>query len=197
MFKNIKKIVAAGIAYSLLMISQNITAFEVTGESFDAEFQITSWTATNNDSTITSEGVVGEGFGKVYLTHNFRSRFGDNTQGDFDGQVRSINNDGVIKIAASDQSKSDHAKSIIEEITAGPQVDKIYEGKVAKIMDFGAFVAITPNKDGLVHISQISEERVKDVKDVLSEGDVVKVKVLEVDKQGRVKLTMKGVDQNT
>ena len=112
------------------------------------------------------------------------------------GAVIDINDDGVIKIAASDQSKSDHAKSIIEEITAGPQVDKIYEGKVAKIMDFGAFVAITPNKDGLVHISQISEERVKDVKDVLSEGDVVKVKVLEVDKQGRVKLTMKGVEQN-
>ena len=112
------------------------------------------------------------------------------------GAVIDINDDGVIKIAASDQSKSDHAKSIIEEITAGPQVDKVYEGKVAKIMDFGAFVAITPNKDGLVHISQISEERVKDVKDVLSEGDVVKVKVLEVDKQGRVKLTMKGVDQN-
>ena len=113
------------------------------------------------------------------------------------GAVIDINDDGVIKIAASDQSKSDHAKSIIEEITAGPQVDKIYEGKVAKIMDFGAFVAITPNKDGLVHISQISEERVKDVKDVLSEGDMVKVKVLEVDKQGRVKLTMKGVDQHT
>ena len=113
------------------------------------------------------------------------------------GAVIDINDDGVIKIAASDQSKSDHAKSIIEEITAGPQVDKIYEGKVAKIMDFGAFVAITPNKDGLVHISQISEERVKDVKDVLSEGDIVKVKVLEVDKQGRVKLTMKGIEQNS
>jgi polyribonucleotide nucleotidyltransferase len=112
------------------------------------------------------------------------------------GAVIDINDDGVIKIAASDQSKSDHAKSIIEEITAGPQVDKIYEGKVAKIMDFGAFVAITPNKDGLVHISQISEDRVKDVKDVLSEGDIVKVRVLEVDKQGRVKLTMKGIDQN-
>ncbi len=112
------------------------------------------------------------------------------------GAVIDINDDGVIKIAASDQSKSDHAKSIIEEITAGPQVDKIYEGKVAKIMDFGAFVAITPNKDGLVHISQISEDRVKDVKDVLSEGDMVKVRVLEVDKQGRVKLTMKGIDQD-
>tara|TARA_Y100000768_G_scaffold385192_1_gene370803 strand:- start:21505 stop:23577 length:2073 start_codon:yes stop_codon:yes gene_type:complete len=112
------------------------------------------------------------------------------------GAIIDINDDGVIKIAASDQSKSDHAKSIIEEITAGPQVDKIYEGKVAKIMDFGAFVAITPNKDGLVHISQISEDRVKDVKDVLSEGETVKVKVLEVDKQGRVKLTMKGINQD-
>ena len=112
------------------------------------------------------------------------------------GAVIDINDDGIIKIAASDQSKSDHAKSIIEEITMGPQVDKIYEGKVAKIMDFGAFVAITPNKDGLVHISQISEDRVKDVKDVLSEGDNVKVKVLEVDKQGRVKLTMKGINQD-
>ena len=112
------------------------------------------------------------------------------------GAVIDINDDGIIKIAASDQSKSDHAKLIIQEITAGPQVDKIYEGKVAKIMDFGAFVAITPNKDGLVHISQISEDRIKDVKDVLSEGDMVKVRVLEVDKQGRVKLTMKGIDQN-
>ncbi len=110
------------------------------------------------------------------------------------GAVIDITDDGMIKIAASDQSKSDHAKSIIEEITAGPQVNKIYHGKVAKIMDFGAFVNITPNKDGLVHISQISEERVNNVKDVLSEGDEVKVKVLEVDKQGRVKLTMKNLD---
>jgi len=82
---------------------------------------------------------------------------------------------------------------MIEEITAGPQVDKIYEGKVAKIMDFGAFVSITPNQDGLVHISQISQERVNNVRDVLSEGDEVKVKVLEVDRQGRVKLTMKDI----
>ena len=97
-----------------------------------------------------------------------------------------ISDDGVIKIAATDQSKSDHAKSIIEDITAGPQVDKVYEGKVAKIMDFGAFVKISPNKDGLVHISQISQERVNNVRDVLAEGDEVKVKVLEVDRQGRV-----------
>ena len=105
-----------------------------------------------------------------------------------------INDDGVIKIAATAQSISDDAKAMIEEITAGPQVGKIYEGKVVKIMDFGAFVSVTPNQDGLVHISQISQERVNDVNDVLSEGDIVKVKVLEVDKQGRVKLTMKDVE---
>ncbi|MBT3549147.1 MAG: polyribonucleotide nucleotidyltransferase [Gammaproteobacteria bacterium] len=110
------------------------------------------------------------------------------------GAVIDINDDGVIKIAATDQTISDHAKSMIEEITAGPQVNKIYEGKVVKIMDFGAFVSITPNQDGLVHISQISQERVNNVSDVLSEGDVVKVKVLEVDKQGRVKLTMKDIE---
>ncbi len=110
------------------------------------------------------------------------------------GAVIDITDDGVVKIAATDQSISDHAKSMIEEITAGPQVNKIYEGKVVKIMDFGAFVSITPNQDGLVHISQISQERVNNVSDVLSEGDVVKVKVLEVDKQGRVKLTMKDIE---
>ena len=110
------------------------------------------------------------------------------------GAVIDINDDGVIKIAATDQTISDHAKSMIEEITAGPQINKIYEGKVVKIMDFGAFVRITPNQDGLVHISQISQERVNNVSDVLSEGDVVKVKVLEVDKQGRVKLTMKDIE---
>jgi len=105
-----------------------------------------------------------------------------------------INDDGVIKIAATAQSISDDAKLMIEEITAGPQVNKIYEGKVVKIMDFGAFVSVTPNQDGLVHISQISQKRVNDVNDVLSEGDIVKVKVLDVDKQGRVKLTMKDVE---
>ena len=110
------------------------------------------------------------------------------------GAVIDITDDGVVKIAATDQSISDHAKSMIEEITAGPQVNKIYEGKVVKIMDFGAFVSVTPNQDGLVHISQISQERVNNVSDVLSEGDVVKVKVLEVDKQGRVKLTMKDIE---
>ena len=95
-FKNFK---ITFFAILMMLAGSSIFAFEVTGDSFKAEFKITSWTASNTDSTITSEGMVGEGFGKVYLTHNFRSRFGDNTQGDFDGQVRSINNDGVMVTA--------------------------------------------------------------------------------------------------
>jgi polyribonucleotide nucleotidyltransferase len=79
-------------------------------------------------------------------------------------------------------------------ITADVEVGRIYEGKVARLMDFGAFVTILPGKDGLVHISQISNERVEKVSDKLAEGDVVKVKVLEVDRQGRVRLSMKEVD---
>ena len=110
------------------------------------------------------------------------------------GAVIDINDDGVIKIAATDEKVGNAAKEMIEEITQGPQVNKTYEGKVVKIMDFGAFVSITPNQDGLVHISQISQHRVNAVSDVLSEGDVVRVKVLEVDKQGRVKLTMKDAE---
>ena len=94
-----KKFKITFFAISMMLAGSSIFAFEVTGDSFKAEFKITSWTASNTDSTITSEGMVGEGFGKVYLTHNFRSRFGDNTQGDFDGQVRSINNDGVMVTA--------------------------------------------------------------------------------------------------
>ena len=86
------------------------------------------------------------------------------------------------------------AKSKIEQLTADVEVDKIYEGKVTKIMDFGAFVTVLPGKDGLVHISQICEERVENVTDKVTEGETVKVKVLEIDKQGRIKLTMKGVE---
>lgn len=83
----------------------------------------------------------------------------------------------------------------IEDITAEVEVGKIYEGRVAKLMDFGAFVTILPGKDGLVHISQISEERVENVGDKLSEGDMIKVKVLEVDRQGRIRLSMKAVNE--
>jgi len=104
-----------------------------------------------------------------------------------------LTDDGIVNIASVDKAAGEEAKRIIEEITAEVEVGKIYEGKVARLMDFGAFVTILPGKDGLVHISQISEERVEKVSDKLSEGDVVKVKVLEIDRQGRVRLSMKEV----
>ena len=105
-----------------------------------------------------------------------------------------IDNDGTIRIASVDGSSGKEAKRRIELITADVEVGRIYEGKVARLMDFGAFVTILPGKDGLVHISQISNERVEKVSDKLTEGDVVQVKVLEVDRQGRVRLSMKEVD---
>ncbi len=106
-----------------------------------------------------------------------------------------IDDDGTIRVASVDKAASDEARKRIELITADVEVGKIYEGKVAKLMDFGAFVTILPGRDGLVHISQISEERVQNVSDKLSEGDVIKVKVLEVDKQGRIRLSMKAIGQ--
>jgi len=106
-----------------------------------------------------------------------------------------IDDTGTIKIASVDLDAGNEAKRRIEQITADVEVGTIYDGKVAKLMDFGAFVTILPGKDGLVHISQICEERVQNVSDKLSEGDVVKVKVLEVDKQGRIRLSMKAVAQ--
>ena len=105
-----------------------------------------------------------------------------------------LTDDGIIKVASVDKSAGEEAKRLIEEITAEVEVGKIYEGKVARLMDFGAFVTILPGKDGLVHISQISDEHVEKVSDKLSEGDVVKVKVLEIDRQGRVRLSMKEID---
>jgi polyribonucleotide nucleotidyltransferase len=105
-----------------------------------------------------------------------------------------IDNDGTIRIASVDGSSGKEAQRRIELITADVEVGRIYEGKVARLMDFGAFVTILPGKDGLVHISQISNERVEKVSDKLAEGDVVQVKVLEVDRQGRVRLSMKEVD---
>ena len=104
-----------------------------------------------------------------------------------------ITDDGSVKIASVDASAGEEAKRRIEQLTADVTVGNIYEGKVAKLMDFGAFVTILPGKDGLVHISQICDERVQNVSDKLSEGDIVKVKVLEVDKQGRIRLSMKAV----
>ena len=104
-----------------------------------------------------------------------------------------INDNGDVQIFSADKAKSDEARRIIEEITADVEPGRVYEGKVAKIMDFGAFVTILPGKDGLVHISQISHRRVAQVSDELSEGDTVQVKVLEVDKQGRIRLSMKAL----
>jgi polyribonucleotide nucleotidyltransferase len=105
-----------------------------------------------------------------------------------------IDNDGTVKIASVNGLAGKEAQRRIELITADVEVGRIYEGKVARLMDFGAFVTILPGKDGLVHISQISEERVERVSDKLKEGDVVRVKVLEVDRQGRVRLSMRNVD---
>ena len=111
------------------------------------------------------------------------------------GAAIDIDDSGTVKIYSSDKTASDAARKRIEDITADVEVGKIYKGKVAKLMDFGAFVNILPGKDGLVHISQISEERVENVSDKLSEGDFVKVKVLEIDRQGRVRLSMKAVNE--
>ncbi|MGZ5077049.1 MAG: polyribonucleotide nucleotidyltransferase [Methylobacter sp.] len=105
-----------------------------------------------------------------------------------------LTDDGIVKVASVDKAAGEEARRLIEEITAEVEVGKTYEGKVVRLMDFGAFVTILPGKDGLVHISQISDERVDKVSDRLNEGDVVKVKVLEIDRQGRVRLSMKEVD---
>ncbi|MHB8415630.1 MAG: polyribonucleotide nucleotidyltransferase [Acidiferrobacteraceae bacterium] len=111
------------------------------------------------------------------------------------GATIDIDDDGTVKVASIDNSAGQEARRRIEQITAEVQVGMIYEGRVAKLMDFGAFVTILPGKDGLVHISQISNERVENVSDKLSEGDSVRVKVLEVDKQGRIRLSMKAIGQ--
>ena len=104
-----------------------------------------------------------------------------------------ITDDGTVKIASVDRAAGLEAKRRVEELTTDVEVGKIYNGKVSKIMDFGAFVTIMPGRDGLVHISQICEERVENVSDKLSQGDQIKVKVLEIDKQGRIRLSMKEI----
>ncbi len=106
-----------------------------------------------------------------------------------------IDDDGTIRVAAVDKAQADAAIERINTLTKEVEVGAIYEGKVAKLMDFGAFVTISPGKDGLVHISQLAEQRVEKVEDVVKEGQVVRVKVLEVDKQGRIRLSMKAVDE--
>ena len=113
------------------------------------------------------------------------------------GATIDIQDDGTVMIFSSDYNAGQQALRRVEDITAEVEVGKIYEGRVAKLMDFGAFVTILPGKDGLVHISQISEERVENVSDKLSEGDLIQVKVLEVDRQGRIRLSMKAVNEET
>jgi polyribonucleotide nucleotidyltransferase len=102
-----------------------------------------------------------------------------------------INDDGSVRIYAEDGAAKDAAVNRIQEITAEAEVGRIYKGKVERIVDFGAFVNILPGKDGLLHISQIAEERVETVTDYLSEGQEVEVVVLDVDQRGRIKLSIK------
>ena len=112
------------------------------------------------------------------------------------GATIDIADDGTITIGSVDKKAGDEARKRIEQITADIEPGQIFEGKVIKIMNFGAFVSLTPGRDGLVHISQLSDERVENVTDVVKEGETVKVKVLEVDKQGRVRLSMKEVGKD-
>ncbi len=107
-----------------------------------------------------------------------------------------LTDDGIVKVASVDKAAGEEARRLIEEITEEVEVGKIYEGKVVRLMDFGAFVTILPGKDGLVHISQISDEHVDKVSDKLEEGDLVRVKVLEIDRQGRVRLSIKEADKD-
>ena len=104
-----------------------------------------------------------------------------------------INEDGTITIAATDGAKAEEAKRRIQQITAEVEIGKVYEGPITKILDFGALVNLLPGKDGLLHISQIAHERVEKVTDYLSEGQIVKVKVMETDEKGRIKLSMKAL----
>ncbi|WP_430461830.1 polyribonucleotide nucleotidyltransferase [Thalassolituus sp. LLYu03] len=114
---------------------------------------------------------------------------------DKSGASIDINDDGEIKIFAAGKEAADIARGMIEAITAEIEVGTTYTGKVSKIVDFGAFITVLPGKDGLLHISQISEERVENVSDYLKEGQIVNVLVADVDPKGRIKLTMKGVEQ--
>ncbi|MCU4119543.1 polyribonucleotide nucleotidyltransferase [Variovorax sp. N23] len=111
------------------------------------------------------------------------------------GTTINIDEDGTITIASTDPEKAELAKKRIEQITAEVEIGKVYEGPVTKILDFGALINLLPGKDGLLHISQIAHERVEKVSDYLSEGQIVKVKVLETDEKGRVKLSMKALTE--
>lgn len=110
------------------------------------------------------------------------------------GTLIDISDDGVVRISTSDLEACQNAIERIKKVTAEVEVGRTYEGAIVKLTDFGAFVNVLPGRDGLVHISQISKERVEQVSDVLSEGQIVKVKVLEIDRQGRIRLTMKDIE---
>lgn len=107
------------------------------------------------------------------------------------GTTIDITDDGTVKVASVDRAAGEEAKRRIEAITADVEVGQVYEGKIVKIAEFGAFVEFLPGKQGLVHISQIANERINNVQDVVSEGQIVRVKVLEIDRQGRIRLSMK------
>ena len=109
------------------------------------------------------------------------------------GTQINIDEDGTITIASADPAKAEEAKRRIEQITAEVEIGKVYEGPITKLLDFGALVNLLPGKDGLLHISQIAHERVEKVSDYLSEGQIVKVKVMETDEKGRIKLSMKAL----
>ena len=102
-----------------------------------------------------------------------------------------VEDDGTVSIASADGASLAKAIDIVHGLTASPEIGRIYDGKVRKIMDFGAFVEILPGTDGLVHISQLADERVASVTDVVKEGDLIPVKVLEVDRQGKIRLSLK------
>jgi polyribonucleotide nucleotidyltransferase len=104
-----------------------------------------------------------------------------------------IDEDGTITIASADPAKAEEAKRRIAQITAEVEIGKVYEGPITKILDFGALVNLLPGKDGLLHISQIAHERVEKVSDYLTEGQIIKVKVMETDEKGRIKLSMKAL----
>ena len=108
-----------------------------------------------------------------------------------------IEDDGTVLIASSDTAAMEKAISMIQAITAEPEIGKIYHGKVRKIVEFGAFVEIMPGTDGLLHISQISSERIRRVEDVLHEGDEINVKVLDVDRSGKIRLSLREAEQDS
>jgi polyribonucleotide nucleotidyltransferase len=106
-----------------------------------------------------------------------------------------INDDGLVMVASADQAASKAAIDWINSIVEEPEVGKVYDGKVVRLMDFGAFVEILPGREGLVHISQIRDERVEKISDELEEGQDVKVKLVEIDDRGRLNLSMKAAQQ--